>query len=159
MRSIDITRAHSLTHAQALDLVQAIADDIAEQYGASYEWVGEVLRFERSGIKGAVHILPKQVHIRAELGFLLAPLRSTIEAHIIQFLDEHAGSSDPKKTHAALRRLAGHTMGDGDAAKEKPAKKATKKTGSTKSATKSAKSDKAGAKKAAKKTSKSSGKA
>lgn len=147
MRSIDITRDHSLTHAQALDLVQAIADDIAEQYGATYEWVDEVLRFQRSGIKGAVHILPKQVHIRAELGFLLAPLRSTIEAHIIQFLDEHAGSTDPKKTHAALRRLAGHTLDESEekparkAPAKKPAKAAGKKVASKKVASKGGKKD------------------
>lgn len=110
MRSIDITRPHALTHAQALDLVQDIADDIAEQYAASYQWVGDVLRFERPGIKGAVHILPKQVHIRAELGFLMTPLRGMIEAHIINFLDEHSGATDPSHARNAIQTLAGKTL-------------------------------------------------
>lgn len=150
MNSIEIRRPHALAHVAAIKLVQSIAEDLAEQYDAEYEWDGDSLRFKRSGIKGAIHILPKEVHLRAELGFFFIPLRSTIEAHIIKFLDDHAMSDDPEATGEALRRAAGASpFADNPSPRAATSRAAASKAVASKSVASKAVAKKAPAKKVA----------
>jgi putative polyhydroxyalkanoate system protein len=42
-------------------------------------------------VKGAIAVTPSEVHVTAELGMLLSPLRGTIEDEIRRKLDEQFG--------------------------------------------------------------------
>ena len=91
MPSIDIKRSHSLPLADAREKVQRVADHIAERFDVACAWEGNTLRFRRSGVDGEIKLGAKQVHVVAELGFLLSALRGTVEREVNRYLDEEFG--------------------------------------------------------------------
>lgn len=88
MPSIDIKRAHSLPLAEAKKKVQRVADHIAAKFDVACHWDGDTLQFERSGVDGHIKVTPKQIHVTAQLGFLLMALRGPVEREIHRYLDE-----------------------------------------------------------------------
>ena len=91
MPSIDITRAHSRPLAEAKQLVQRVADHIASKFDVACAWDGNTLNFKRSGVDGQIRVSAKQVHVTAELGFLLMAIRGSVEREIHRYLDEEFG--------------------------------------------------------------------
>jgi putative polyhydroxyalkanoate system protein len=88
MAKIDIRRPHSKTVAEARAVVERVADRMREKFGTEGAWDGDTLTFQRSGVKGAIAVSPSDVHVTAELGMLLSPLKGTIEEEIRKKLDE-----------------------------------------------------------------------
>ena len=88
MASIDIQHPHTLAPPRARQAVQEIADKLADRFGAECRWDGDILDFTRSGIDGRIALLPGQVHVTAQLGFLLGAMKGPIEAEILRVLDE-----------------------------------------------------------------------
>jgi putative polyhydroxyalkanoate system protein len=50
-----------------------------------------VLHFERGGVNGHIHVTKSEVHVTAELGFLMGALKPMIESEIERQLDESFG--------------------------------------------------------------------
>lgn len=88
MSHIDIHHAHSLTHKQARKAVEEVALKLADRFGMDHHWDGDVLHFRRSGVDGHIAIEPKQLHVTAKLGFLLAAMKGPIEQEIRRVLGE-----------------------------------------------------------------------
>ena len=88
MASIDLQHPHTLAPPRARQAVQEIADKLADRFGAECRWNGDILDFTRSGIDGRIALLPGQVHVTAQLGFLLGAMKGPIEAEIRRVLDE-----------------------------------------------------------------------
>ena len=88
MPAIDITRSHSLPLAEARAKVQRVADHIAEKFDVACTWEDNVLHFRRSGVDGQIRVSAKQVHVMAQLGFLLSALRGTVEREVNRYLDD-----------------------------------------------------------------------
>ncbi|WP_330970720.1 polyhydroxyalkanoic acid system family protein, partial [Lysobacter sp. A3-1-A15] len=49
------------------------------------------LNFSRSGVDGRIALLPHQLHVSAQLGFLFGAMKGTIESEIRRVLDERFG--------------------------------------------------------------------
>ncbi len=60
----------------------------SESSAPTGQWQGDTLSFARSGVKGAIAVTASDVHVTAELGMLLSPLKGTIEDEIRRKLDE-----------------------------------------------------------------------
>jgi putative polyhydroxyalkanoate system protein len=88
MAKIDIRRPHGKTVAEARAVVERVAERMREKFGTEGSWEGDTLTFQRSGVKGAIAVSPSDVHVTAELGMLLSPLKGTIEEEIRKKLDE-----------------------------------------------------------------------
>lgn len=88
MSQIDIRHAHSMDPPQARMAVQQLAESLSQRFGAHCEWAGDVLRFQRSGIDGHIALLPHQLHVSAQLGFLMSAMKGTIEGEIRRVLAE-----------------------------------------------------------------------
>lgn len=88
MSNIDIRHAHSLPPEQARKAVQEVADKLADRFGMAYNWNGDVLDFNRSGVDGHIAVAPEELHVTAKLGFLLSTMKGPIEAEIRRVLDE-----------------------------------------------------------------------
>jgi putative polyhydroxyalkanoate system protein len=88
MPSIDITRSHSVPLAEAKKKVQRVADHIAAKFDVDCHWEGNTLQFRRSGVDGHIRVTTKQVHVTADLGFLLMALRGPVEREVKRYLDE-----------------------------------------------------------------------
>jgi putative polyhydroxyalkanoate system protein len=57
----------------------------------SSRWEGDVLHFQRSGVDGHIALQPKELHVSAQLGFLLSAMKGTIEQEIKRVLGERFG--------------------------------------------------------------------
>lgn len=88
MSSIDIRHDHALSPAQARAAIDAAARKLTDRYGVASHWEGDTLRIARAGVDGAITLLPQQVHVTAELGFLLSAMQPMVEAEIRRLLAE-----------------------------------------------------------------------
>lgn len=91
MPGIDIRHAHSMPKAKARKAIEDVARKLAERFDIEYAWDGDVLNFNRSGVDGKIALEPKQLHVSAQLGFLLSALKGPIENEIRRVLDERFG--------------------------------------------------------------------
>ncbi|KRG71088.1 polyhydroxyalkanoic acid system family protein [Pseudoxanthomonas dokdonensis] len=88
MASIDIQHPHSKSPQQAREAVDEVARKLSERFDVSCQWDGDVLNFKRSGVDGCIELQPNQLHVTANLGFLLSAMKSPIESEIRRVLDE-----------------------------------------------------------------------
>lgn len=88
MPSIDIRHDHSLPAAKARKAVEEVVVKLGKKFGLDYRWEGDTLHFVRSGVDGRIQLLPRQLHVTAQLGFLLAAMKGPIETEIKRYLDE-----------------------------------------------------------------------
>ena len=88
MSDIKIRRSHQLPHAQARAAAEKMAKRLQKEFDLDYEWDGDVLVFERSGVNGELTVAPKHVEMEVKLGFLLKMMKPTIEKHIHTNLDQ-----------------------------------------------------------------------
>jgi putative polyhydroxyalkanoate system protein len=84
MADISIVQEHSLSPPMARAAAQQVADRIATEYGMACRWEGDVLRFERSGVQGALTLVGQRAALRIQLGFLMGAFASTIEAKVAE---------------------------------------------------------------------------
>jgi len=91
MPSIDIRRKHKHTLKEARDAVKKTAAAIGRKFDIKSAWNGNTLEFERPGASGQIHVSAHEVHVTAQLGFLLGALRPLIENEIQKHLDESLG--------------------------------------------------------------------
>ncbi|MDC8013079.1 polyhydroxyalkanoic acid system family protein [Tahibacter soli] len=93
MPSIDIRHAHKKPLKEAKEKVTDVAKEIAKKFDLTYGWEGNVLHFERSGVNGKIALAKNEVHVTAELGFLLSMLKPAVESEIRKRLDQHFGTA------------------------------------------------------------------
>lgn len=89
MSHIHIERSHQKPHDEARKLAEHVAQEMADEFGFSHKWVGDVLHFDRSGVEGKINVEPNKISISAKLSFLLMMLKPKIESEIHKFLDEN----------------------------------------------------------------------
>jgi putative polyhydroxyalkanoate system protein len=102
MSDIRIRRAHSKPLAEARKDAERIAKQLQKDFELAYAWDGQVLRFERSGVDGELHVTAKEIRLDARLGFLLAFLKPRIETEVETILDRLLGA--PASARAAAKR-------------------------------------------------------
>jgi putative polyhydroxyalkanoate system protein len=130
MADIKMIKYHSLPMAQARELVQKAADDLASEYDLVSHWAGNALHFRRSGVQGEMNVSPTEIHLEVTLGFLLKAFKAKFVEHIEHNFDTllakaHAEHRPAKPQAAAKDRI----VKDATARKAapKPARKAPRK--------------------------------
>lgn len=93
MPSIDIRHAHKKPLKEAKQAVDDVAVEISKKFDLTYGWKGNILHFERSGVNGKIELEKNEVHVTAELGFLLSMLKPAVESEIRKRLDHHFGTA------------------------------------------------------------------
>ncbi len=101
MSDIRIRRAHALTPKHARAAAEKMSARLSEAFDMEFAWEGEVLRFQRSGVDGQLTLGHKEVMIDAQLGFLLAMMKPTIEQSIHENLDKIFGAEKKAKPRKA----------------------------------------------------------
>ena len=91
MSDIDIRYPNPLGLQKARAAVEQIARKLSEQLGVDYQWVGDALSFERSGVQGRIALDDQNVHVTATLGFLLSAMKGPIESEIRRVLADKLG--------------------------------------------------------------------
>ena len=93
MANISIAKTHRLSPKKARDAAEKIARDLKSRFSLEYAWNGDRVDFERPGVTGSMHVTKDQIRLDVALGFLLTPLKSTIEKEIHAQLDRMLGES------------------------------------------------------------------
>jgi putative polyhydroxyalkanoate system protein len=88
MAVIDIRRSHRKPLKTAKAAVERVAQSIAEEYGIEHHWDGDMLLFDRSGVKGHIAVTKGDLHVRVELGFFMSAMKPMIEREIERKLDD-----------------------------------------------------------------------
>jgi putative polyhydroxyalkanoate system protein len=84
MSEISIVQEHNLSPEQARAAAQQVAQRISAEYGLACKWDGDVLRFERSGVEGALSLEDRQAAMRIRLGFFMGAFAPAIEAKVAE---------------------------------------------------------------------------
>ena len=87
--AIDIEKKHTKSLEEAQQVADNLARDLADKFSVNYEWQGDTLVFDRTGVNGEIDVNEEAVHVRAKLGFLLSYLEPAVEKEINRYLDEH----------------------------------------------------------------------
>jgi len=88
MATISIKREHHLSADEVREHVEELAQKLAQELEASYQWDGDVLRFKRTGASGVIEIRDNELWVEVELSMMLRPFKSKIERSINDYLDE-----------------------------------------------------------------------
>jgi putative polyhydroxyalkanoate system protein len=88
MPSIDIRRQHKQSLKEAKDAVKKTALAMGKKFDIKSAWDGNTLKFERPGASGEIRVSATEVHVTAQLGFLLGALKPMIEGEILKQLDK-----------------------------------------------------------------------
>jgi putative polyhydroxyalkanoate system protein len=111
MADIDVKRAHDLGLPGAREAAEKLAADLGKKFDLKGTWSGNVLHFERPGVKGMLAIDEKVMHLTVSLGFLLKAMRGPIEGAITEKLDallpvskQGAKPATPKKASAHSKK-------------------------------------------------------
>jgi putative polyhydroxyalkanoate system protein len=91
MSTIDIRRKHGKSLKQAKAAVDKTAAAIGRKFDIESQWSGDTLQFSRPGVSGSIQVTESEVHVAAELGFLLGMMKPAIEKEITQLLDKQFG--------------------------------------------------------------------
>lgn len=91
MAKIEIRRPHALTLAQAKKQANAMAAHLKEEFDLESTWDKEKLRFKRAGVDGVMTVSGNDVHVLAELGFLVSFLKPKIESRLHAHFDDIFG--------------------------------------------------------------------
>lgn len=91
MANIDIRRRHSRSLKQARAAVDRTAAAIGRKFDIHSRWSGNTLNFSRHGVTGSIRVTAAEIHVIAELGFLLGMLKPAIEREIEEQLDAQFG--------------------------------------------------------------------
>jgi len=88
MATISIARKHALSHKKAKAAAEKIAQDLNKRFDLAYEWNGDRIEFERSGITGHMSVGKERIALEVSLGWLLTPLKPALEREINAQLDK-----------------------------------------------------------------------
>lgn len=91
MSTIDIHAKHDMSHEEAQEAADQLAQDLSEKFAIDYGWDGDEIHFERPGVHGQILVSGDEIHILAHLGLLLLMLKAPIEQEIHRYLKEHFG--------------------------------------------------------------------
>ena len=92
MADISFTQPHNLPPPAARAAAQQVADRLAREFGLQCHWDGDVLRFERSGVTGALTLGEREAALQMQLGFLMGAFAPVIRDKVAEQM---------KKTFAA----------------------------------------------------------
>jgi putative polyhydroxyalkanoate system protein len=89
MSEINISRQHGKTLPQARKAARHLAKEMEADLQMSATWEGDVLRFERPGVRGKMTVDAEEVSIHVKLGLLFMAFKPMIEQEIHKFFDEN----------------------------------------------------------------------
>ena len=93
MATISIARKHKFTQKKARAVAEKIAKEMQKRFALEYAWMGDRIEFERPGVTGTMSVGKDRIALDVTLGWLLTPLKPTIEREIESQLDKLVGEA------------------------------------------------------------------
>ncbi|MBY0238893.1 MAG: polyhydroxyalkanoic acid system family protein [Burkholderiaceae bacterium] len=93
MPNVHIVQEHALTPKKAREAAEKVALKLAEEFDLEYEWEGDVLHFERSGVNGSLTLTKHKAEMLIKLGFLFGAFAPVIEAKASEKMQKIFGAA------------------------------------------------------------------
>lgn len=93
MASLSIVKAHKLSHREAKQAAERVAEDLRARFALTYRWEGDCIAFERPGLSGELTVGAQEVRLDCTLGFLLSTLKPAIEKEVHKEFDRRFGAA------------------------------------------------------------------
>ncbi|AVR95677.1 polyhydroxyalkanoic acid system family protein [Pseudoduganella armeniaca] len=81
---INIIQEHNLAPDAARAAAEQVAQKLAKEFDLVCNWHGDVLKFERSGVEGALTLLPQQAQMQIKLGMLYGAFAPAIQSKVAE---------------------------------------------------------------------------
>jgi putative polyhydroxyalkanoate system protein len=88
MSQIHLQKNHSLGGDEARKTAEKLADRLAAEYKAKWQWHNNDLKLTAKGVQGLLHVGHDMVDIKVDLGMMLRPFKGKIESRIKAQLDD-----------------------------------------------------------------------
>ena len=85
-------------------MADAVAKELARDYGLKATWRGDTLHFERSSLTGRLQLKPKEILLEVALGFLLAAFKDNIARIVEKKLAQVLADMETPKARVPRRR-------------------------------------------------------
>jgi len=82
MADISITQEHNLAMPAARAAAQQVADRLQKDFGLTCRWEGDSLRFDGSGVEGALALHEREAAVQIRLAFPMSMMASTIRQKV-----------------------------------------------------------------------------
>lgn len=89
MSDINICRKHGKSMKEARQAAEHLAGELQDDLDMTYSWDGDVLSFQRPGVKGQLTLDDDEVAIEIKLGLLFSAFKPMIEKEVHKFFDEN----------------------------------------------------------------------
>jgi putative polyhydroxyalkanoate system protein len=89
MSDINIRRKHGKSIKEARQAAEHLAGELQDDLDMSYSWDGDVLNFQRPGVKGQLTMDDQEVAIQIKLGLLYSAFKPMIEQEVHKFFDKN----------------------------------------------------------------------
>ena len=91
MSSIHVSYPHQLSMEDARKVTRTFTEKLETKLDVKGVWQGDVLAFERQGVKGSLVLSQGVVDVELTLGMMLTPMKGQIEAEVNKQLDHYFG--------------------------------------------------------------------
>ncbi|MBX7228393.1 MAG: polyhydroxyalkanoic acid system family protein [Burkholderiaceae bacterium] len=102
MADIELERPHNMSLAQAKNVAQKVAEEMATEYGLQSQWEGNSLNFSRPGIHGTLSVDSKTMRVAVSLSFLFKPFagkfREQMSVNMEKLLTQEISPKSGRKT-------------------------------------------------------------
>jgi putative polyhydroxyalkanoate system protein len=88
MSQIHLQKKHALGGDEARKTAEKLADRLAAEYNAKWQWHNNDLKLTAKGVQGLLHVGHDMVDIKVDLGMMLRPFKGKIESRIKAQLDD-----------------------------------------------------------------------
>lgn len=103
MTTIHLHRPHPVGLAAARAEVERLARRVEQDYGANWAWRGDTLVFSHLGVAGRVQVSDAAIDLQVRLGLLLAPMKTQIEAVLLEKFERALARHRASSADAPLR--------------------------------------------------------
>jgi putative polyhydroxyalkanoate system protein len=91
MAAIRINQPHALPLAQAREAAETMAQRMAKEFGVSYAWEGDALKFAQTGVSGALALADGEARFEMELAGMMSAFAPMIEEKLTRKMREIFG--------------------------------------------------------------------
>jgi putative polyhydroxyalkanoate system protein len=92
MADISIVQPHAMAPVAARAAAQQVADKVAADFGMECKWDGPVLRFEGSGVDGALVVGEKEARLDITLALMMKPFAPLAQEKLARKMRKVFGS-------------------------------------------------------------------
>ena len=88
MKTIKLTKSYTMSKPELDEILLKVADGLEKELKCKSDWQGDVISFQRSGLKGTLSIKEGELELYIKLGLLAASFSGVIKSHVVKYMDE-----------------------------------------------------------------------